>query len=166
MFNVVHEIKSDGARRARVECREDARLAVRRDARGVIETSVAQQADGEIAAFGNAAILRRDGRLVDPFLEPPNGIVVMLFNLRSDAIQLDWGGPGTLGPSDGGCARGSSLKESSPVHVLLIAPKSAGYNLEIMQALEPLLKQGKQKDADTLLDRALKLLNEPEKDKK
>ncbi len=37
---------------------------------------------------------------------------------------------------------------------------------EIMQELEPLMKQGKHKDADALLDRALKLLNEPEKDKK
>ena len=35
-----------------------------------------------------------------------------------------------------------------------------------MQELEPLMKQGKHKDADALLDRALKLLNEPEKDKK
>ena len=37
---------------------------------------------------------------------------------------------------------------------------------EIMQELEPLMKQGKHKDAEALLDRALKLLNEPEKDKK
>jgi Spy/CpxP family protein refolding chaperone len=37
---------------------------------------------------------------------------------------------------------------------------------EIMQELEPLMKQGKHKDADALLDRALKLLNESEKDKK
>jgi len=37
---------------------------------------------------------------------------------------------------------------------------------EIMQELEPLMKQGKHKDAEALLDRALKLLNESEKDKK
>ncbi len=37
---------------------------------------------------------------------------------------------------------------------------------EIMQELEPLMKQGKHKDADAVLDRALKLLNEPQKDKK
>ena len=37
---------------------------------------------------------------------------------------------------------------------------------EIMQELEPLMKQGKLKDAEALLDRALKLLNESEKDKK
>src|SRR5216117_4167995 len=37
---------------------------------------------------------------------------------------------------------------------------------EIMQEFEPLMKQGKHKDAEALLDRALKLLNEPEKDKK
>jgi len=36
----------------------------------------------------------------------------------------------------------------------------------IMQEFEPLMKQGKHKDAEALLDRALKLLNEPEKDKK
>ena len=37
---------------------------------------------------------------------------------------------------------------------------------EIMQELEPLMKQGKLKDAEALLHRALKLLNESEKDKK
>ncbi len=37
---------------------------------------------------------------------------------------------------------------------------------EIMQEFEPLMKQGKHKDAEALLDRALKLLNELEKDKK
>ena len=37
---------------------------------------------------------------------------------------------------------------------------------EIMQEFEPLMKQAKHKDAEALLDRALKLLNEPEKDKK
>ena len=37
---------------------------------------------------------------------------------------------------------------------------------EAMQEFEPLMKQGKLKDAEALLDRALKLLNESEKDKK
>ena len=37
---------------------------------------------------------------------------------------------------------------------------------EIMQEFEPLMKQGKHKDAEALLDRVLKLLNESEKDKK
>ena len=37
---------------------------------------------------------------------------------------------------------------------------------EIMQELEPLMKQAKHKEAEALLDRALKLLNESEKDKK
>jgi hypothetical protein len=37
---------------------------------------------------------------------------------------------------------------------------------KIMQQFEPLMKQGKHKDADALLDRALKLLNESETDKK
>src|SRR5437879_5943060 len=37
---------------------------------------------------------------------------------------------------------------------------------ELMQELEPLMKQAKHKEAEALLDRALKLLNEPEKDKK
>ena len=46
-----------------------------------------------------------------------------------------------------------SLGSSSPV-------------AELMQELEPLMKQAKHKEAEALLDRALKLLNEPEKDKK
>src|SRR2546426_1067012 len=38
--------------------------------------------------------------------------------------------------------------------------------VEAMQEFEPLMKQGKHKDAEALLDRVLKLLNESEKDKK
>lgn len=37
---------------------------------------------------------------------------------------------------------------------------------ETMQELEPLMKQGKHKEAEALLDRALKLLSDSEKDKK
>ncbi len=37
---------------------------------------------------------------------------------------------------------------------------------EAMQEFEPLMKQGKHKDAEALLNRVLKLLNESEKDKK
>jgi len=37
---------------------------------------------------------------------------------------------------------------------------------EAMQEFEPLMKQGKHKDAEALLDRVLKLLHESEKDKK
>jgi len=37
---------------------------------------------------------------------------------------------------------------------------------EIMQGLEPLMKQGKHKDAEALLDRVLKLLKDSEKDNK
>ena len=37
---------------------------------------------------------------------------------------------------------------------------------EAMQEFEPLMKQGKHKDAEALLDRVLKLLNESEKDAK
>ena len=37
---------------------------------------------------------------------------------------------------------------------------------EIMQELEPLVKAGRHKEAEAVLDRALKLLREPDKDKK
>jgi len=36
---------------------------------------------------------------------------------------------------------------------------------EIMQEFEPLMKAGRHKDAEAVLDRALKLLREPNKDK-
>jgi|ERR1044071_1390492 Spy/CpxP family protein refolding chaperone len=37
---------------------------------------------------------------------------------------------------------------------------------EIMQEFEPLMKEGRHKEAEAVLDRALKLLREPDKDKK
>ena len=37
---------------------------------------------------------------------------------------------------------------------------------EIMQEFEPLMKAGRPKDAEAVLDRVLKLLREPDKDKK
>ena len=37
---------------------------------------------------------------------------------------------------------------------------------EIMQEFEPFMKDGKHKEAEALLDRALKLLRESDKDKK
>jgi len=37
---------------------------------------------------------------------------------------------------------------------------------EIMQELEPLVKAGRHREAEAVLDRALKLLREPDKDKK
>src|SRR5207247_2021233 len=125
---VIHEIKAECARRTGVEGGEDAGLAIGRDSGGVVETRRAQQPNGQLATFGNTAILRSDGRLVDPFLEPPNGLVVARFNLRAETIQVVCCGPSALRPSDSGRARGGSLEESSSVHGLLIAVKSARYN--------------------------------------
>src|SRR5439155_4679284 len=111
-----------------VERGEDSGLAIGRHTCGLVETRLAQQSDGQIAAFGNPAILCRDGRLVDPFLELPNGVDVALFNLRADAIAVVGRGPRPLCPNSGGRARSGSLEERSSVHVIVIAVKSAGYN--------------------------------------
>ena len=72
---------------------------------------------------------------MDPFLEPPNGFVVALFNLCADAIQVVWRAPRALRPSDSGRARGGSLEESSSGHELLIAVKSARYNSNVSASL-------------------------------
>ena len=78
---------------------------------------------------------------MNPVLEPINGLVVALFNLGPDVIQVVWSGPRTLQPRDGGCARGGSLEESSSGHGLLIAVKSARYNSNVGASKQRLKRQ-------------------------
>ncbi len=60
LLHVVHEIEADRLRRAGVERREDARLAIGLDAFRALKTGILQQLDHVIGAFRITAILRRD----------------------------------------------------------------------------------------------------------
>ena len=51
LFNVVHEVQAERFGRARVERREDARLAVARDPRDLLEARLAQHPHRQLAAF-------------------------------------------------------------------------------------------------------------------
>ena len=76
MLHVVHEVKPHRARRTGLQRGEDAGLTIGRRPRRAFETGLAQQPDRQVAAFGNPAVLRRDGWLADPGLEPSDGLVL------------------------------------------------------------------------------------------
>ena len=88
LLDVVHEIESDGLRRARVERRKNSGLAVGGDFGDLLEARVAEQAHGHVAAFVHAAIFRGDGRLLDPFLQSLDGFVVALFDFLADGVKV------------------------------------------------------------------------------
>ena len=114
LLHVIHEIKPHGPRRARVNCCKNAWLPVSGDFLSVVETSVAKQIDRQITALRNAAILRRNGRLPNPILQPSDRFVVPFLNFATDAIQvrLRCSHPR---PCESRCAN-RSLDESSPIH--------------------------------------------------
>ena len=70
LLHVVHEVEADRARRARVERREDARMAVGRHALGASGSRRPRaQLHHQVAALVHAAVLGRDGGLPDPVLQ-------------------------------------------------------------------------------------------------
>jgi hypothetical protein len=99
LLDVEHEVDAVGDRRARVERREDAGLAVGRNLLRATEARLLQHPDQEVAALAPASLLRRDRRLLDPVLEPLDRLVVPLRDLLVDRVEV-----GRLRPrrSDGG----------------------------------------------------------------
>src|SRR5260370_42565799 len=63
-------------------------MGVRGNFRQLADAGVAQQAHGEVAPVRHPAILRRDGRLLDPLLKPAYGFVVMFLDLSLDGLEI------------------------------------------------------------------------------
>ena len=117
LLHVVHEVEAQRARRAGVERREDAGLAVGRYFGDLPESGVAQQPHRELAPLVHAAVLGRDRRLADPFLQALHRLVVTLFDLGEHGREI-------IAVSDrraarqGECHRSGRrvLEESSAIH--------------------------------------------------
>src|SRR5438876_4843319 len=77
LFHVVHKVETQGARSARVEGCEDARLAIGGNLCDLAKAGIAKHADGEITALIHPAILRSDGGLPNPVLEPLYSCIVI-----------------------------------------------------------------------------------------
>ena len=84
LFHVVHEIEADRFRRAGVERREHARLAVGVDHRRLLKSRIARELRHVLGAFGIAAILGRDRHLRDPILQPLHRFIVALRDFGFD----------------------------------------------------------------------------------
>src|ERR1041384_7023362 len=104
-------------RRARIECGENARLAIARDFGYRLESGIAQQLHGEFTAFVNATIFRGDRWLMDPLLQTAHVLVMLLRDLGKNWLQIFvircprhlW----HRESSGGGCC---GLKKGSAVH--------------------------------------------------
>src|SRR5205085_9109673 len=59
------------------------------DAFGALETCVAQHAQEELHAFLAADTFGRDGRLVNPLLQPLHGLAVSPLDLAFDGPEID-----------------------------------------------------------------------------
>ena len=88
LFHVVHEIKPDRLRRARIERREHARLSIRVDHRRLLKSRIARQFRHVLRAFRIPAILRRDRHLLDPILQPLHRLIMAFGNLGFDFVEI------------------------------------------------------------------------------
>jgi hypothetical protein len=96
-----------------IERRKDARLAVSRAALDVLEPGVREEMHREFAAFLDAAILGRNRRLADPFLQPRDRFV----DLPRDGVvnRRKAGGAGRACGHQPGGARGGACDEIASV---------------------------------------------------
>jgi hypothetical protein len=118
LLHVVHEVEADGARRARVQRGEDARMAVGRNLGHRLEARLAGEAHHHLAALGHPAVLRRDRRLLDPLLEALHALVVPLHDLGLDGIVRGGGGREARRDQSGtgGAGRGEELASGDGCH--------------------------------------------------
>ncbi len=87
LLHVVHEVHADRAARTGIERREHAGLAVGGAALDVLESRIGEHPHCELAAFLDAAVLRGDRRLADPFLQACDGLVVAALDFLVNGSQ-------------------------------------------------------------------------------
>jgi hypothetical protein len=107
LLDVVHEVDPDGSRRPRVQRAEHGRMAVRGDARDVLEAGLAQQVHHQVAAFLHPPVLGGDRGLPDPLLQAPQPFVVALSDLGADGVA-------PAGRRPGGQGAGSRIPRGRP----------------------------------------------------
>ena len=116
LLDVVHEIEADSFRGAGVERGEDTGRSVGRDLLGAVEPRVPEQADHEIAALRDAAVLRGDRRLVNPFLQALDRLVVAFLDFCQDTIGPGRGGARARGQGESRGAGQGAPDQCSSVH--------------------------------------------------
>ena len=118
LFDVIHEVDTDGSGSTGVERGEDTGLSVGGNFCNAVESGVAQHAHGEVAAFVHAAVLGGNRRLANPLLQTDHGFVVAFLDFFLDGAQVraGIGSERVAGKSKSGGAGGSGLKESASVH--------------------------------------------------
>jgi hypothetical protein len=116
LLHVIHEIHAQRAGRARVERREDARLAVGGYLADLLEPGLTQQLHREVAPFSDPIVFRGNRRLVDPSLQPGDRLLVTPLDLRLNVVQAAGrqGRPRRQGERRG--TRRGALEEGPPVH--------------------------------------------------
>ena len=120
LLHVVHVVKAQRFRGARIQSGEDSRLAVGGDLCRLLEACFAQHTHHHVAALVHAAIFGSDGWLPDPILQALDGFVVAFFDFRPDGVEIAGGccavRPGRPGESGrAGRNRGGALQESAAV---------------------------------------------------
>jgi len=110
LLHVVHEIEPQCPRRSRIERGKDSGLAVGGNFRDLLEACIAKHLHGELATFVHSAILRGNRGLLDPRLEPEQGFVMPLGDLRTYGAQIIFGGSE---PMWSHCARGADVGSRS-----------------------------------------------------
>src|SRR5262249_36059099 len=88
-------------------------------ARGLIESGLTQQPEGQITTLGNAAVFRCDGGLANPVLEAAHGLVVALGDFLADRFQFILSRGRRMGPSQSRLDGGRVFEKSAATHVLL-----------------------------------------------
>ena len=92
LLHVVHEVEADGLRRAGIERREHAGLAVGVDDLDLLESGIARELRHVLGAFARIAVLGGDRRQRDPVLQPLDRFVVALGDLALDRGGIRSGG--------------------------------------------------------------------------
>ena len=104
-------------------------MAIGRDLGHLVEAGVAQHAHHQVAACVHAAIFGGDGGLANPVLQPLDGFVVALGDLRFERFQIGvFDGAGASGRSQRGRGHGA-LQEQTAIevgHSLLIMRTAPG----------------------------------------
>ena len=96
LFHVVHEIQPNRFRRACIERREHARLAIRVNHRRLLKSRVARELRHVLRALRISAILRRDRHLADPILQPLHRLIMPFADLGFDFNEIvGWVGGGS-----------------------------------------------------------------------
>ena len=111
LLDVVHEVEADGPRRAGVQRREDAGLAVGGDAGDLLEAGLPREAHHERAPLLHPPVLGGDRRLLDPFLEARDALRMTLDDLGLDRVEAVVGAQ-DLGEGEGGRGRGRGTQET------------------------------------------------------